>query len=61
MLTDARSGAGDERRTGTVDEMIRRADELIAKQRRLIAILELELGKRTDDRRREPAEALSAR
>jgi hypothetical protein len=61
MLTDARSGAGDERRTDTVDEMIRRADELIAKQRRLITILELELGKRTDDRRPEPAEALTAR
>ncbi|HEX6493545.1 MAG TPA: hypothetical protein VF112_08520 [Candidatus Dormibacteraeota bacterium] len=44
-----------------MDELIRRADELIAKQRRLITILEIELGKRTDDRPDEPSEALSAR
>ena len=49
------------RRTDTVDEMIRKADELIAKQRRLITILELELGKRIEDRRPEPSEAQRAR
>ena len=44
-----------------MDEMIRKADELIAKQRRLITILELELGKRIEDRRPEPSEAQRAR
>lgn len=34
--------------------MIRKADELIAKQRRLITILELELGRRVEDRRPRP-------
>jgi hypothetical protein len=38
-----------------VDEMIRKADELIAKQRRLISILESELGRKIDDRRPEPS------
>lgn len=44
-----------------MDELIRRADELIAKQRRLITILELELGRRIDDRREDRPEARSAR
>jgi len=44
-----------------VDELIRRADELIAKQRRLITILELELGRRIDDRREDRPEARNAR
>ena len=61
MVLGARSGTRNERRTGTVDELIRRADELIAKQRRLITILELELGRRIDDRREDRSKALSAR
>ena len=44
-----------------MDELIRKADELIAKQRRLITILELELGKRIDDRSTEPSQARRAR
>jgi hypothetical protein len=36
--------------------MIRKADELIAKQRRLISILEIELGRRPDDPRPEPSQ-----
>jgi hypothetical protein len=37
-----------------VDEMIRKADALIAMQRRRISILERELGKTADERRPEP-------
>jgi hypothetical protein len=44
-----------------VDELIRRADELIAKQRQLITILELELGRRIDDRREDRSKERSAR
>jgi hypothetical protein len=39
-----------------VEEMIRKADQLIAKHRRLIGILEVELGRKAADPHPEPSQ-----